>query len=59
MHGMNYSRPTTDVSFDPNEGDNISFDFGTAPILIAPAENVAQPEAGEAPAPHRPTLRKS
>jgi len=39
-------QPEEDVSFDPSEGDNISFDFGT-PDLDTPAEVVNQPEAGE------------
>ena len=35
-----------DVSFDPTQDDNISFDFGTTD-LDTPTEIVAQPEAGE------------
>jgi DNA helicase-2/ATP-dependent DNA helicase PcrA len=36
-----------DVSFDPDEGDNISFDFGPADAVEIPAEIVGRAEAGE------------
>ncbi|HXM21132.1 MAG TPA: UvrD-helicase domain-containing protein [Terriglobales bacterium] len=36
----------TDVSFDPTENDNISFDFGTTD-LDTPGETVDQPDAGD------------
>ena len=40
------SHPEDDVSFDPDESDNISFDFGPTD-LDTPAEIVDEPEAGD------------
>jgi len=42
---LDESPEDADVSFDPSEGDNISFDFGAD--LEVPVGNIAQPEAGE------------
>jgi DNA helicase II / ATP-dependent DNA helicase PcrA len=43
---LNESPQETDVSFDPNEDENISFDFGTADF-DNPAEKVGQTETDE------------